>query len=177
MKLIFSLFLILSLSKVVGQGFYGFSYTALNGSTTSTSAFAGKRVIIFAFAGGHPDTSMLRYMDSVYIQRQDSIAVIAFPALDLDSTVTTSGLTNLWASMHLHMNVAQPVAVQKSSGTNQIPLFQWLTTMDQNTHFGRDVESDGQLFVISKKGSLYAVIIKNGGRPVLPGVMSMNTNE
>jgi glutathione peroxidase-family protein len=175
--MIFSFFLILSLSKVVGQGFYGFSYTALNGSTVSTSAYGGKRVIVFAFAGGHPDTSMLLYMDSVYVQHQDSIAVIAFPALDLDSTVTTGGLTNLWASMHLHMNVAQPVAVQKGSGTNQIPLFQWLTTMDQNTHFGRDVEGDGQLFVISKKGSLYGVIIKNGSRLVLSGVIGMNTNQ
>jgi glutathione peroxidase-family protein len=44
------------------------------------------------------------------------------------------------------------------NGENQHPLFKWLTHLNKNTHFDRDVEETGQLFIISKKGTLYGIL-------------------
>jgi glutathione peroxidase-family protein len=160
-----------------GASFYNLSYTRLDGTSISLSTYQGKKVIVFPFNGIAPDISMLRYMDSVFRVHQDSVVVLAVPGLEFDSTANSDVLSNLHDSLGLQFTMAQPVKVEKGSGAGQAPLFQWLTTMTINGHFNRDVEAPGQLFVISKKGTLYSVINSTLYRSVLGGVINTTVRE
>lgn len=161
-------------ANTFGGNFYSFSFSRLDGTTTSTSAYQGKKVIIYVFNGGNPNRATLLAMDSIQRANVDSVVVLAFPALDFDSSANSGSLKKLSDSLGLSMVMAQPCRVKRSAAGAQQPLFRWLTTTSANTRFGRDVEDDGMLFVISKQGSLYGVI--NGGlySAVLPQVLKYN---
>ena len=173
MKFIILLLLIAS-ANTPASNFYSFSFTRLDGRTISTSSYQGKKVIVFVFKGGNPNRATLLAMDSIQRANVDSVVVLAFPALDFDSSANSASLKVLSKSLGLSMVMAQPCRVKRSAAGAQQPLFRWLTTASANTHFGRDVEDDGMLFVISKQGSLYGVI--NGGlySAVLPQVLKYN---
>jgi glutathione peroxidase-family protein len=169
----FILTVLIASANAFGGNFYGFSFTRLDGSTVSTSSYQGKKVIIYVFNGGHPNRETLLAMDSIQRANADSVVVLAFPALDFDSTAKSGSLKKLSDSLGLSLVIAQPCRAKRGAAA-QHPLFSWLTTVSANTHFGRDVEDDGMLFVISKQGSLYGVI--NGGmyQAVLPQVLKFN---
>jgi glutathione peroxidase-family protein len=173
MKFLFLLLLIASVNNF-GGNFYSFSFTRLDGTAMSTSSYQGKKVIVYVFNGGHPNRATLLAMDSIQRANVDSVVVLAFPALDFDSSANSASLKVLSDSLGLSMVMAQPCRVKRAAAGVQQPLFRWLTTMSANTRFGRDVEDDGMLFVVSKQGSLYGVI--NGGLylAVLPQVLKYN---
>lgn len=171
---IFILAIIIAAASSLNGSFYSFSFTRLDGTAMSTSSYQGKKVIVFVFNGGHPNQTTLLAMDSIQRANVDSVVVLAFPALDFDTSVNSASLKALSDSLGLSMVMSQPCKVKRSAGVAQLPLFHWLTNMSGNTRFGRDVEDDGMLFVISKQGSLYGVI--NGGlyAAVLPQVLKYN---
>jgi glutathione peroxidase-family protein len=169
----FVLTVLIASANAFGGNFYSLSFTRLDGTTVSTSGYKGKKVIIYVFNGGHPNLGTLLAMDSIQRSNVDSVVVLAFPALDFDSSVKSRSLKALSDSLGLSLVMAQPCRAKRAAAA-QHPLFSWLTTISANSHFGRDVEDDGMLFVISKQGSLYAVI--NGGMypAVLPQVLKFN---
>jgi glutathione peroxidase-family protein len=170
----FILIVLLASVNTLGGNFYSLSFTRLDGTTIPTTKFQGKKVIIYVFNGGHPNRGTLLAMDSIQRANVDSVVVLAFPALDFDSSAKSASLKVLSDSLGLSMVMAQPCRVKRAAAGAQQPLFRWLTTASANTRFGRDVEDDGMLFVISKQGSLYGVI--NGGlySAVLPQVLKYN---
>lgn len=174
--LIKTLFFLSALVRPAGD-FYDLSFTASNGSVISLRSFTGKKVIIFPINGRHPDLQTLRILDSVAVKNQDSIVVLGFPALDFDSTATTQMVGKMHDSLGLHLTFGQPVWAGKTSLRGQNPIFQWLTSMDQNHHFNRDVEEEGQLFVVSKRGMLYSVINKDLAPALLKRVIATNVKE
>lgn len=158
MNYLIGLVALLTLSTPSGGSFYNISFTGLDGSTISTSVYKGKKVVVFAFNGVHPDLGLLSNMDSVQRAGGDSIQVVGIPALDFDSTVSTQRVAQLRDSMGLAMTLGNPVHVGKSTGSAQSALFQWLTSAAQNGHFNRDVEEPGMLFIVSTSGELYGII-------------------
>jgi len=174
--LIVTLYCVSMLVPFAGD-FYDLSFTASNGNVISLRSFTGKKVIIFPFNGRHPDLQTLRILDSVAVKNQDSVVVLAFPALDFDSTATIQMVDKMHDSLGLHLTAGQPVWAEKTSSRGQDPIFQWLTSMDQNHHFNRDVEEEGQLFVISKRGMLYSVINKDLAPTLLKRAIETNVKE
>ena len=177
MKILSTVFLLLVTSFRLADGFYGLSFTTVDGAKVAMSTLAGKKVILFAINGSHPDLTTLRYVDSIGVQDQDSVAVLAFPALDLDSTATSPALSRMRDSLGLHLLIAQPVWVQKGAGAGQDPVFQWLTSISQNGHFNRDVEEEGQLFVVSRHGMLYSIVNRNMVHAILTNVINTGVRE
>src|SRR5258707_11085064 len=113
MRSIIGLLASITMAFSFGGNFFTLSYTALNGSTVNPSAYTGKKVIVFAFNGSHPDIAMLHILDSLQRAKGDSIQVLGFPALEWDSAVTVQKLTHLRDSMGLTIALAQPARVQK----------------------------------------------------------------
>jgi hypothetical protein len=177
MKILLSVLICIAMAQPTGGGFFNLSFTRLDGTPVATSTFSGKKTIIFAFNGTNPDVGMLQYLDSVLQANADSLAVLAVPGLEFDSTASSLALGRLRDSLGLHLIIAGPALIEKRSGTRQIPLFQWLTTMTSNGHFNRDVEEEGQLFVISGRGTLYSVINAGLYRSVLSRVVHSNVRE
>jgi glutathione peroxidase-family protein len=174
MKLLFSL-LLFALFPVRNAGnFFTLSFTRLDGTVVSTSAYQGKRVIVFAFNGAHPNISILHAMDSIQKANPDSLMVLAFPALEFDSSANVQTVTSVRDSMGLSLIIGQPCSVTKASGSAQIPLFQWLTSIQGNGHFSRDVEEEGMMFIVGKRGTLYSVINAGLYTAILPKVLKVS---
>ena len=174
MKLYFAILLFFLAHTFPGDGFYNLSFTRLDGTTVNFSSLQGKKLILFGFNAAQPDWNALQSIDSLRLLRPDSIVVIGFPALDFDTAVTvdTAYLGKVHDSLGLQLMLAEPGSVHRSAGQGQLSVFQWLTAMARNGHFNRDVEADGQLFIISSKGTLYGVIEKRCIKTVIKQVLS-----
>ena len=172
MKPIFIYLVLLLFPAAAGDSFYNLTFTGIGSVPISCLGFQGKRVVVVAFNGAQPDWGMLRSLDSLQKQQPASLAVLAFPAMDLDSGFSAANLAHVHDSLGLTLSLGLPGYVKKSAAVSQLPVFQWLTNMSRNTHFNRDVEADGQMFVISPKGTLYSVIEKTSYSWLLPNVLS-----
>jgi glutathione peroxidase-family protein len=64
----------------------------------------------------------------------------------------------LYANEPANFILAEGMKVSKVSGENQSPLFEWLTDINKNKFFDRDVTETGQKFFVNRYGHLYAVI-------------------
>ena len=155
-----------------GSGFYSLSCTRLDGSSMALSSLQGKKVLLFAFNGSNPNWGMLKAVDSIQKLHADSMAVIAFPALDFDSAVNATYLGKIHDSLGLGLTFAQPGFVKRQAGQQQLALFQWLTSMTGNGHFNRDVEKEGQIFIVNGKGTLYSIIEEQTYRWALLRILS-----
>jgi hypothetical protein len=56
-------------------------------------------------------------------------------------------------------------------------LFAWLTQSSENRHFNMDVGSEGQLFIVSAKGTLYCVLPKNTPQKFINKAINQPFNE
>jgi len=160
MKLLFLSVCIL-LKSFTGINFYDISIELLDGTQTKMSAYQGKKIIIAVVSGNAEGVKMVRYLDSVQ-QVNTGLRSIAIPTGDFDGSVTNQDLREL--KKNISITIAQPLKVRKANGAQQHPLFAWLTQASENKHFNMDVEGEGQVFIVSGKGTLYGVMPK--GTPV-----------
>ncbi len=177
MKMLTGLLLFMTLPAGYAGNFFTLSFTKLDGTTVSTSDYTGKKVIVFAFNGAHPDLNLLIAMDSIQRAYPDSLQVLAFPALELDSSANSQTVGNLVDSLGLQLVVGSPALVKISSGAGQIPLFTWLTSVQGNGHFDRDMEEEGMLFIVNNTGNLYSILNRGLYRAILPSVLSTATAQ
>jgi glutathione peroxidase-family protein len=141
------------------QSIYTIQLQVVGSNPISMSAFKEKKIIITAFSTSHPDGGYLKYLN--YLQKNDNaLKVIAVPALDFGGSISDEKLLKLKDSLGLSITITKPGYVQKVKGGNQHRLFKWLTKTEENSHFDRDVEQYDQLYLISRKGTLYAVFPK-----------------
>jgi glutathione peroxidase-family protein len=139
------------------SGFYNMQFESLDGTIIKTSAYQGKKVVVAVVSANTAGVNLVKYLDSVQ-KANNGVQVIAIPTADFDGSVTVQALKDL--NKNITIIVAKPVKVKKANGALQHPLFVWLTQAKQNQHFDMDVEGEGQLFVVSAKGTLYSVLPK-----------------
>ena len=163
-----------------GSSLYEISFESINGNTVNMSSFKGQRLVIVVFDSKRPDTTYLAFIDSLAKNDSASTAVIAVPATDLsnDSTDVPIQPDSALALLSARgMFISQAIPVKKSAGELQHPLFKWLTHVEQNIHFDRDVEQDGQLFMINEQGVLYGVHDKQLPAEAIKKVMTENIEQ
>jgi len=166
-------------SSNIGSSLYEISFKNFNGNSVNMSSFKGQRIVIIVFDSKRPDTTYLALIDSLARSDSASTAVIAVPATDLnnDSTDVSIQPGSSLALMPRNLIISQAVQVKKSAGESQHPLFKWLTHVEQNEHFDRDVEQDGQLFMINEQGVLYGVHDKQLPADAIKKVMTENIKQ
>lgn len=127
------------------------------GNAISMSSYVNKKIVITVINAARPSVSQLLWLDS--LQRANaSLKIIAVPAIDLSDVVSDVSIAALKTGLSLDFVITRAANVKKSAGNNQHPLFKWLTHVSENAHFDRDVESTGQLFIVSRTGTLYSVL-------------------
>src|SRR5437016_2445425 len=97
MKPLYFLITFFLLSFITVSSVYDISVTSLDGTTINLSSYRGKKILVYEFDGSSPDSSQLRYLDS--LQRIDSLQVIAIPATDFGSSASLQDLNNLKDSL------------------------------------------------------------------------------
>lgn len=143
------------------------------GSPVSLSSFANKKIVITTIRSVNPDTAQLNFLDS--LQRADtSLKVIAVPSTDIGGAGNDNTIAGLKAALSLGFIITRSARVQKNAGSDQYPLFKWLTHVNENGHFDMDANATGQLFVVSRNGILYSVLGSDVPAAILAQVLNQN---
>lgn len=162
------------LNASVGNDFYNIKFESLDGTLIKTSAFQGKKVVVAIISADTSNLSLIRYLDSVQ-KVNTGIQIIAIPTGDFSGNINVQDLKNI--RKKLSILIAKPLRVKKSNASLQHPLFNWLTQSKENKHFDMDVDGEGQVFVISAKGTLYSVLPKNTPKTVIGKIINKSFNE
>lgn len=153
---------------------YDIQLQAANGAPVNMTTFANKKILITVFDAANPDRKQLRFLDSLR-KADTAINIIAVPSNEFGSgTETNSAIISLTKSLKPGFLVTAITKVKKSSGNNQHPLFKWLTDVKENGHFNTEVETPGQLFLISKTGVLYGVLDMKVPESILQQALNQN---
>ena len=157
-KILFVFFLFTTLAFKPVSSIYDITIQTLNGASVNLGSFAGKKIIVIEFDAANYDGAQLLTLDSLQ-KTNPTVQVIGVPAKDF-STSTTQNIQSLVTSLNLSFIITQPGLVKKSAGNNQEPIFKWLTHAGENTHFDNDADQPGQIYLVSEKGVLYAMLQK-----------------
>jgi glutathione peroxidase-family protein len=173
MKLLFVSISLICLNSFTSS-FYDIKFEALDGTIVKASSYQGKKVVIAVVSANTSSLTLVRYLDSV--QRvNNSIQVVAIPTGDFNGDVNVQSLKALKKTITIL--VTTPLKVKKSNGSLQHPLFVWLTQTEENKHFNLDVAGEGQVFIVSSKGTLYSVLNKEVPVNVLGKVINQPFTE
>lgn len=162
------------LNLTTGNDFYGIKFESLDGTLINTSVYQGKKVVVAIVSADTSNLSLVRYLDSIQ-KVNTGIQVIAIPTGDFNGNINVQDLKNI--RKKLSILITKPLRVKKSNASLQHPLFNWLTQSKENKHFDMDVDGEGQVFVISAKGTLYSVLPKNTPKVVISKIINKSFNE
>lgn len=174
MKFLFLYLSMILLNVPGGSGFYDIKFESLDGTLIKTSSYQGKKVVVAVVSANAAGVSLVRYLDSVQ-KANAGVRVIAIPTDDFRGSVNVQDLKDL--KKNLGILVTKPLRVKKSNATLQHPLFVWLTQAKENKHFDMDVDGEGQVFVISAKGTLYSVLPKDTPKDVIGKIINQSFND
>lgn len=138
------------------SGVYDFTLTANDQSTIHLSDYSGKRILIVNTATGSPYASQYGDLETLYQQNKDSLVIIAVPSNSFgDEPNADSAINNTVQTTYgIHYVLAAKSVV---TGIDQLSLYSWLTSFDQNGMFGSGLKGSFQKFLIDSQGKLVGV--------------------
>lgn len=162
----------LKLIKIIGcffllgaayiESIYSYTIGSLEGNSISLSSYQGKKMLIMTIptVKDSVNDSLLVEINGLALSHADSVKVIAVPSYEDGYTVERNNELKLWYRSILNPDiiVTEGMYTRKTSGTQQSPLFKWLTDKDKNGHFDQDVFGPMQKFVVWTDGGLSAVM-------------------
>ena len=144
------------------ESIYNFSVTAIEGHYRSLDVYKGKKMVIVTLPAQQNSSNdlLLNALDSIRNFYSGSVSIIAVPSLENGYSPSKKNELKQWYRSKLNSGVivTEGVYTRKTSGSNQHPLFRWLTNADKNGHFNVEADAAGQFFVVSKSGALYSVL-------------------
>jgi len=176
MKCNFLLFLfVLTISSITGS-IYEINVISIEGNSISLSKYRNKKIIITTISATNPNTEWLKYLDS--LQKSDtSLQVIAVPSNDFAGIGNDEMISDIKDSLSPHILMLKSALLKKNAGSNQHVLYKWLTDVNENRHFDLDVQSPGQVFIISRNGILYGILRDDVSTTVLNQTLNEDITE
>lgn len=152
----------LSFTKPAIESIYSHSVISIEGVNKPLSAYQGKKILIVTLPiqQNASNDSLLHSLDSLQVSYADSIVIIGVPSYEdgYTSTIKTS-LTQWYRSiLNQAIVITEGLYTRKTSGSQQHPLFKWLTDRNKNGHFDKDVEGTRDKFFVWKDGELTGVL-------------------
>lgn len=176
MKKILFAFSFFLTGSILTTGFYDIAIDLVDGANTQMKKYSDSKIIIMVFNPANPDESRLLYLDSIQ-KNYTGVKVLVIPSIDLGTDVSITALRALRSRLKLDIDMGSAVKVKRVAASGQHPLFRWLTDAKENNHFDNDVVEAGQMFVISEKGKLYAVLQKDVPMRVINDVLNNGPAE
>lgn len=132
-------------------------FKAIDKGNIHMNDYKGKKVIVVVCDAVEPDQQQLLSLDSLYQKNKKTLVVIAIPVEDFHSNAEEKKLKKL---LQKQLNISFPITAiskaKKNTGNAQHELLQWLTKKESNKKMDKDVQYDGEIFVLNEKGDLYA---------------------
>lgn len=163
-------FLIFSLiiGLLIAQGsIYETSVETSDGATLNMSLFQNRKILVTVIKAEKPDTTQLNKLDSLQ-QADSSVTIIAVPTNEFGGNGTNSGIAGIINTRTPSFIITKIEQTRKSAGPDQHPLFKWLTNVQENGHFDTDITGLGQIFLVSRSGTLFGVLSAESD----PGLLS-----
>lgn len=144
---------ILSLMTFFLTSFYSNSYISSNGTTTSLSAYQGKKVLVVNIATGSSKVGQLAGLQQLQERFGDSLVIIAFPSNSFgNETKTDSEIRSICSNTYgATFKLAQKGAVA-GNGIQQI--YSWLSQSSENGNINGVITTDFQKFLIDGQGNI-----------------------
>jgi len=139
------------------DGIYGIAMKTIDGNKIELSQYKGKK-LLFIVIPVSTDDATVSVSDIAQLQTkyQNSLVIIGVPSEEAGYKTQDAGtVKKIFSNATANIILAEGMKVKK--GTTQSSLFQWLTNMDMNHHFDRDVDGVGSKFFVDEGGELYAV--------------------
>ena len=132
--------------------FSSLSFTDINGTTVSMSAFEGKNVLIVNTASG---SSNLWQYDSLEALRQKydtSLVIIAFPS----NSFGNESMSDNDIKDYVEIHCPDVILAQKSdvTGENKNSIYAWLANMGDNGMMTGEPETDFYKYLVNREGLL-----------------------
>lgn len=161
------------MSSVCVESIYTHSVTSIEGTNKPLNAYQGKKLLIVTLPiQQNPSSdSLLHSLDSIRMVYAGSLVIIGVPAYEDGYTAAMKESLKQWYRSILNMDiiVTEGLYTRKTSGSQQHPLFKWLTDKNRNDHFDEDVNGPKNKFIVWTTGELIAVLgpfTKIGGNTI-----------
>jgi glutathione peroxidase-family protein len=131
--------------------------------------YKGKTIVMVTIDASNPDKIQMRSLDSIN-KNSNNIAVIGLLANDFGNSKRRDSLLKVFRAQNgLSFPITNITKLKKNSvQDDRHKLIQWLDGHPKSKHFKAEFKEPGQIFIISKRGILYAVLsyntILNGDR-------------
>lgn len=169
----------LLLSSVLFEtSIYKIKFKDLSGKQVEMASFKGKKIVIVAFNPLNPRIPQLQALDTIYKAKAQKLAVIAVPVAEWSAGMPDKDIKDLYEkNLRLGYVIAQPAKAKKKEGMEQDDLLRWLTDVKENGHFRMDAVEEGDTFLISETGTLYAVLKKKTLSANVKNLLTKQINE
>lgn len=159
---------------------YKLSFRSLASSPLNMADYQGKKIIVAGFSATNPDKDVLFSLNQLYEENKEKLVVIVIPVYDSRSHISTRAIRDNWRS-HLSLSyiLSDPGSSKKLNEEAVHPLLQWVTSKEYNQHFDQRINGDGQAFVISETGRLFAVLTGKAAmnRQTMARILNMKVSD
>lgn len=161
-KLILIISCFFLMSGVYVESIYIHSVTTIEGVNKPLTSYQGKKLLIttLPIQQNSSSDSLLHSLDSLRAAYNGSLIIIAVPSYEDGYTPAIKESLKQWYRSILSMDiiVTDGLYTRKTSGSQQHPLFKWLTDKSKNDHFDRDVTGPKDKFIVWTNGELIGVL-------------------
>jgi glutathione peroxidase len=131
---------------------------SIEGVNKPLSVYQNKKifVIVLPTTQNASNDSLLNSIDSLRIAKGSTVQIIGVPAYEFGYTSAIKNQLKTWYRTKLNtaIIITEGLYVKKSSGTQQHPLFKWLTDKDKNGYLNDEVEGIRSKYIIWTDGQL-----------------------
>jgi len=150
------------LGWVSAESIYTHTVTTIEGVNKPMNVYQGKKLLIITLPVQQSSSgdSLLHSLDSLANVYSGSLVVIGVPAYEDGYTTSMKEILKQWYRSILDTGIVitEGMYTRKTSGSQQHPLFTWLTDKNKNNHFDRDVSGPKDKFVVWTTGELVGVL-------------------
>lgn len=158
--LIISGFFLLSMTS--SESIYTHSVTTIEGQFRSIGDYQGKKLLIITLPiqQNASNDSLLGSIDSIRAVHAASLVVIGVPSYEDGYTPAIRNQLKDWYRSKLGpaVLISDGLYTRKTSGSQQHPLFQWLTDKNKNGYLDQDVTGEKNKFFVWTDGKLLAAL-------------------
>lgn len=139
---------------------YDFSVNTIEGNTISLSQYKGKKILFVNTASSGPYTGQYAGLEKLYQKYKDSLVIIAVPSNSFGKETGTNAAirTFITGAYHTHFIITEKTMVY---GTDQSPLYAWLTHIDQNGMMTNTINDDFYKFLVDGSGKLVGAFVSS----------------
>jgi len=142
---------------------YDYEIPKIEGGNQQLSGYSGKKIMIIALPitqTAYTD-SMLYSLDTLSMAHISDLNVIGVPSFEDGYTSSLKQSLLQWyrSKLGTQVIITDGLYTRKSSGSQQHPLFKWLTTESLNESLDSEVSGPGFMFFVSRTGELNGVLL------------------